>query len=187
MKAISFLFGFALIFLFLSLGRGEKDNRDPKPVTGFPFLLYDEVDTLKAINAWGDPGLWKALEWPPVPGKASIPMRLKWSQRISLKDADYVLCVFDSEGRAEPGNAPRVLILFTLGYRVKTWGSFTCEPGFEYGTIINPPGPETFFVTVNPSFRSGGELWFEKYRISPEKIEKLGEGFEHGLTKIKKS
>lgn len=181
-----FLF-LGILALGLGEARGEKDNRDAKPVTGFAFSLYDEVNTLKAINAWGDPGLWKALDWPPVPGKASIPMRLKWSQRISLKDADYVLCLFDSEGRVEPGNAPRVLILFTLGYQVKAWGTFTCEPAFGYGTIINPPGPETFFVTVNPSTRSGGEIWFEKYRISPEKIEKLGEGFEHGLSNARRS
>ena len=106
-----------------------------------------------------------------------IPMRLKWNQRVSLKDADYVLCLFDSDGHAFPGDNPRVLVLFTLRYEVTAWGFFTCEPFFGYGFIFSPlVQPNTYFITVNPSGRFGGAPWFEEYQISPQKIEKLGEG-----------
>ncbi len=51
---------------------------------------------------------------------------LRWQQRIGLQDADYILCLFDSSMHAEPGNNPRVLILLTPDYQLKTWGRFTC-------------------------------------------------------------
>ncbi|WP_395739250.1 hypothetical protein [Prosthecobacter sp.] len=105
-------------------------------------------------------------------------MRLKWQQRVTLKDAaDHVLCLFDSPFHAFPGKNPRILILFTLNYEVAAWGSFTCEPFFEHGSILNSSTqPGTRFITINSSLRSGGALWFEEYLISPRKIEKLGEG-----------
>jgi hypothetical protein len=108
---------------------------------------------------------------------------LKWQRRIALRDADYILCLFDSRIRNEPGDNPRVLILFTPDYQLKTWGRFTCEPAFDYGCIVSPLSqPHTYFVTINPSGRFGGTLWFEKYLIDPTGIRKLGEGNE--ITKI---
>ncbi len=104
---------------------------------------------------------------------------LKWQRRIALRDADYILCLFDSSMHAEPGNNPRVLILFTPDYQLKTWGRFTCEPGFEYGCVVSPLGqPHTYFVTINPSSRHGGTLFFEKYLIEAGGIRKLGQGSE---------
>jgi hypothetical protein len=158
----------------LSVRANETDNRHPKPVTVIPFALRDEVELLRAVAASGHKDLLTALDaafgkWPS--------MRLKWNQRISLKDADYVLCLFDSEGHAFPGDNPRVLILFTLRYEVAAWGAFTCEPFFGFGSILSPlEQPNTYFITVNPSGRFGGALWFEEYLISPLKIEKVGEG-----------
>jgi hypothetical protein len=38
-------------------------------------------------------------------------------------------------------------------------------------------------ITVNPSTRFGGELWFERYDIEPTKITKLGEGYSPNITK----
>lgn len=109
--------------------------------------------------------------------------RLMWERRIALRDADYILCLFDSEGRVEPGDNPRVLLLLTTDYQLKTWGRFICEPAFAYGCVINRlQQPNTYFVTINPSGRFGGELFFEKYLIDPGGIRKLGEGYE--VTKI---
>lgn len=150
-----------------------------------PFVPRDEVEVLDAIENAQDHKLLKALTRPPHSKTWNSPMRLKWNRKIALKDADYVLCLFDATGRSEPGDNPRVLVLFSPDYKVLTWGVFTCEPKFDYGTIINPifSSPDTYFVTVNPSGRNGGHLWFEKYRITATLIEKLGEGPE--ITKIK--
>jgi hypothetical protein len=163
-----------LLLCALSARADEPDNRLPKPVTVVPFALYDEVEVRHAVVASNNQELRKALF---LDSDNYIPMRLKWNQRVPLKDADYVLCLFDSEGHAFPGNNPRVLVLFTLQYKVAAWGSFTCEPFFGYGSIFSPlVQPNTYFITVNPSSRFGGALWFEEYQISPQKIEKLGEG-----------
>ena len=106
-------------------------------------------------------------------------MELKWQQRVALYDADYILCFFDSTGRAEPGNNPRVLVLFTPRYEVKSWGRFTCEPRFSAGCIINRlQKTDTIFVTINQSSRFGGEISFEKYLIAATGIRKLGWDYE---------
>ncbi|MEO6052979.1 MAG: hypothetical protein ABIP97_03110 [Chthoniobacterales bacterium] len=166
------------------MAQSDFDNRNPKPVTALSFSMYDEVHVLGAINHYGNQDLLKALGLRPDSKYWLGQLRMVWNQRISLKDADYVLCLFDPDGRVEPGHNPRVLVLFSLDYQIKTWGEFTCEPGFAFGTIINQMHtPNTFFVTVNCSHRSGGRLWFEKYRISSNRIEKLGEGPE--VTQIK--
>lgn len=108
---------------------------------------------------------------------------LKWQRRLSLRDADYILCLFDSSGHSQPGNNPRVLILFTPNYQLKTWGAFTCEPFFDNGYIISRlERLDTYFVTINPASRFGGTLFFEKYVIATDGIRKLGEGYD--LTKI---
>lgn len=178
---------FALLFL---CALPEHDNRMPKPVSpvsiaDLPFALRDEVDVLQTIAASHNQDLKTALI---LDAGNFAAMRLKWNQRVSLKDADYVLCLFDSTGHVFPGNNPRVLILFTLHYEVAAWGSFTCEPYFDYGSILNSLSePDTYFLTVNPSGRSGGALWFEKYLISPKKIEKLGEGPSYPVNSKKPS
>lgn len=106
-------------------------------------------------------------------------MALQWIRRVALVDADYILCFFDSSTRAEPGDNPRVLLLLTLDYQLKTWGFFTCEPGFASGHIVNPlHKPHTWFITVNASSRFGGELSFEKYLIASTGIRKLGWDYE---------
>lgn len=185
---LAFIYALSSCYFFIScaaLAQDPHDNRIPKPVTAIPFQLRDEVEVLDAITRSEDDGLLKAF------GRSASsdpglwgPLRLVWNQRISLKDSDYVLCLFDSEGRAQPGDNPWVLALFPLDYKVKTWALFTCEPGFAYGAIVNPLyKPDTYFITVNPSGRNGGQLWFEKYHINPARLEKLGEGLE--LTKIK--
>lgn len=108
---------------------------------------------------------------------------LKWQRRIDLRGTDYILCLFDSSMHFMPGENPRVLMLFTPDYQLKTWGRFTCEPSFDHGYVINRHEPQfTCFVTINPAYRFGGALFFEKYLIDPEGIQKLGEGME--LTKI---
>ena len=108
---------------------------------------------------------------------------LKWQRRIALRDADYILCLFDSSTHSEPGDNPRALILLTPDYKLKTWGRFTCAPFFAYGSIVSPiHQPNTYFVTINPSGRFGGTLFFEKYLIDASGIRKLGEGYE--ITKI---
>ena len=110
-------------------------------------------------------------------------LMLRWQRRVALKDADYILCLFDSSIRVEPGNNPRVLILLTPDYQLKSWGSFICEPSFASGHIINRLSQQhTYFVTVNSSGRFGGTLSFEKYLISSNGIRKLGEANE--ITKI---
>jgi hypothetical protein len=137
--------------------------------------LLDESMLLDKIASFQNDELLKALGRN-VPGQ--IYMRLKWQQRITLQDADYILCRFDSPVRIEPGNNPRALILFNSGYELKTWGRFICEPGFDSGHIINPIGrPETYFETVNVSGRSGGSLSFEKYLITPSEIQRLDRGY----------
>ncbi|MEO8206424.1 MAG: hypothetical protein ABI615_09605 [Chthoniobacterales bacterium] len=166
-----------------TMAQDDFDNREPKPVTVIPFSLHDEIAVLGAINRSENQELLKALGLRPDSKYWVGQLRMVWNQRISLKDADYVLCLFDPDGRAEPGNNPRILILLSLDYHIKTWGEFTCEPAFAFGTIINQMrAPNTFFVTVNVSSRNG-HLWFEKYRISSDRIEKLGEGPE--VTQIK--
>ena len=108
-------------------------------------------------------------------------MRLKSQQHIALVDADYILCVYDAEGRSEPGDNPRALVLFTPEYAVKTWGSFTCEPGFVFGAKVSPFWQKkTSFITINQSSRNGGQLYFEKYLIASDQIVKLGEGYDLG-------
>jgi len=110
-------------------------------------------------------------------------LALKWIRRVVLRDADYILCLFDSTVRVEPGKNSRVLLLFTPDYQLKTWGTFTCEPIFASGHLVSPLSqPNTWFITVNASERSGGALSFEKYLIKPDEIRKLGES--HELTKI---
>ena len=176
-----------ILFSSAAIAQSDFDNRRPKSVVGvsIPIPLQDEVEILDSIQRSQDQELLKALERPPHSQSFYSPLRLQWNKRISLKDADYILCLFDATGRSEPGDNPRILVLFSLDYQVRTWGAFKCEPRFDYGTIINPifSSPDTYFVTVNPSGRNGGHLWFEKYRITPTLIEKLGEGPE--LTQIK--
>ncbi len=169
----------AILLWCCPAGAQGFDNRLSKPVTSFQIPLRDEVELRDVIDHSNDQKLIEAIRVAPLGA-----LRLKWNRRIALKDADYILCLFDSPGHIEPGDNPRVLVLFTLDYKIATWGAFTCGPAFDYGAIINPifSSPNTYFVTVNPSSRSGGHLWFEKYRISPHQIEKLGEGAE--LTKI---
>ena len=87
--------------------------------------------------------------------------------------------MFDSVAHSEPGDNPRVLILLTPDYQLKTWGRFTCAPAFAYGCIVSRlEQPNTYFITINPQSRFGGTLLFEKYLISPSGIRKLGKGGE---------
>jgi len=110
-------------------------------------------------------------------------MELKWIRRVALRDADYILCLFDSSVRVEPGDNPRVLLLLTPDYQLKTWGRFTNEPSFASGHIVSPlHQTSTWFITVNSASRSGGTLSFEKYLIEPGGIRRLGSSNE--LTKI---
>jgi hypothetical protein len=110
-------------------------------------------------------------------------MKLVWQQRVALVDADYFLCLFDSSVRVEPGHNPRVLMLFTPEYELKTWAEFTNEPRFSAGCIVSPMlKPHTYFVTVNQNGRFGGAISFEKYLIRADGIRRLGTGYE--LTKI---
>ncbi len=133
----------------------------------------------KLIRSAQKPDLVKALQG----------TRMVWHGRISLKDADYYLYVFDSTGRIGPGSNPRVLILLDLRRRLKAWAPFEgqSDASFGYASIVQQQdGPKTYLVTVNPSEQLGylkGALFFEKYAIFPDRIEKLGEGLE--LTKIK--
>ena len=165
-------------FLFLLRADAQQDNRikpgykigdtlssDP----GVPLL--DEPALRTKIATFHDDELTRAL-----PARFSD---LKWQRPIALRDADYILCLFDSSVHCMPGDNPRVLILLTPDYQLKTWGRFTCEPAFAYGCIVNRPvQPNTYFVTINPQSRFGGTLLFEKYLISPTGIRKLGESGE---------
>jgi hypothetical protein len=180
------------LFLFQSAAHSQEAQKgDNRIKPGFKVgdtipesnELLDESNLFDKIASFQNDDLTKALGRD-IPAKSEFrSLRLKWQKRIALRDADYILCLFDSTAHVEPGDNPRVLILFNLGYRLKTWGQFTCAPFFAFGSILNPISkPETYFVTVNPSGRFGGELWFEKYLISADKITKLGGGCE--VTKI---
>lgn len=184
-------FVFATILLcvaFSAFASADEDNRIKPLKLGYaifsdPAPMPDEATLCARISAIKNPDLQKALGMD-ASGTPSKFIDLKWQQRIALKDADYILCLFDSEARVQPGDNPRVLVLFTPGYKLKAWAKFTCEPAFAFGTIVNRLNdPRTYFVTVNPATRFGGELYFEKYLIAPGSITKLGEGFE--ITKIR--
>lgn len=164
-----------LLFPCLAIAQNTNDNRLPKSVVGIPIPVPppDEVDIVDAIQRSQNRELLKALAKPPY--SHSMPLRLKWHRRISLKDTDYRLCLFTSDSE----NTSRVLVLLSLDDQVLTWKLFTDEPPFAYGAILYPPldSPDTYFVTVNTSSRSlGGTLWFSKYLITPTLIQKLGEG-----------
>lgn len=173
----------ALGVIFQSANADERDDYRMHKILPaghvFPFTLRDEVDVLQTIKRSNDEKLIQAIE------RGGLPLRLRWNKRIPLADADYVLCLFDSIDRIYPGNNtnPRVLVLFDLKYKIKTYGLFTHEDAFDYGAIVQrQKPPNTYFVTVNPSWRFGGCLFFEKYLITPDAITKLGEGAE--LTQI---
>ncbi len=86
-------------------------------------------------------------------------MRLKWQHHIALVDADYILCLYDSEVRVNPGNNPRVLILFTPDYVLKTWGAFDCPSEFVFGTTVSPFWQKkTWFISINHSTWIGGSI-----------------------------
>lgn len=137
--------------------------------------VYPTEDVLRTKIGESRPDVLDA-----VVGKS---MSLKWIRRVALHDADYILCLFDSSTRVEPGTNSRVLLLFTPDYQLKTWGIFRCEPAFASGHLVSPlTQPNTWFITVNASGRFGGTLSFEKYLVQSDGIRKLGEN--HELTKI---
>ena len=174
-----------ILSAFMSLvvqASAQQDNRiKPGIKVGDPIpdhveeVLLSEAALRAKIASFQNEDLTRSIA---APNSA-----LKWQHHIALRDADYILCLFDSTITVEPGNNPRVLILLTPDYKLKTWGRFTCAPAFAYGSIVSPLGqPNTWFVTINPAGRFGGTLFFEKYLIDASAIRKLGEGYE--ITKI---
>jgi hypothetical protein len=137
-----------------------------------PFVGLSEEGVLAKIALAKDAKLNAALTG----------QKLLWQNQIDLVDVDVILCLFAFNWRSDPGPNHRTLVLFTTDYRLKAWGSFECHPSFEFGTTYSPrKQTDTYFVTVNQGWPAES-LWFEKYRIISEKIERLGEGYE--LTKI---
>jgi hypothetical protein len=173
------------VLLVLGLGANaqQRDNRiKPGLKVGdvIPDYVPDKFLTEDALRekvaSFRDEGLRRA-----VAQRGGL--RLVWQQRVALVDADYFLCMFDSSVRVEPGHNPRVLILFTPDYELKSWAGFDYEPRFAAGCIVNRrQKPHTYFVTVNQSGRDGGTISFEKYLIRVDGITRLGTSNE--LTKI---
>jgi hypothetical protein len=171
----------SLVFLaslaLLAPANAQQDNRVKPLNINTPVFTKEVVLTEPALRAkiaaLHNAGLTHSIKG----------FTLSFQQRIALRDADYILCLFDYPLRAF-GEAPRVLVLLTPDYKLKTWGRFTCGPFFGSGFIVNPSQQlnNTYFVTVNPEGRFGGALFFEKYLISPKGIRKLGQGYE--VTKI---
>jgi hypothetical protein len=157
------------------------DNRLPKSAVGVVFHIAppDEVEVLQLIRDAQKPGLSKAMHG----------LRMEWHGQISLKDADYYLYLFDSVSRINPGTTQRVLVLLDLRRHLKTWAVFDAnlDAFFGYGAIVQQTGgPKTYFITVNSTdwfSHFHNALFFEKYAIFPDRIEKLGEGLE--LTALK--
>lgn len=161
----------------------QNYNRLKSAVSSLPLSLLDESRIFDTIASQQNKELTKALGREDLSAAPLHSLRLQWQQRIALKGADYILCLFDSAFHMAPGNNPRVLILFTPDYKLKTWGSFACEPAFAFGSLMNRlSDSDTYFITINPQHRFGGVLWFEKYLITPDRIHKIGEGAE--ITKI---
>jgi hypothetical protein len=104
---------------------------------------------------------------------------LVWHEQITLDNKHYTVCVFDSPFHLMPGNNPRVLVLMDRDKKIVTWSQFACEPAFRFGSIVqNISDNIPYLVTINPSSRFGGELWFERYKIETSKFTKVGEGVD---------
>lgn len=112
-----------------------------------------------------------------VEGQIVFP--LVWQEQVTLENRNYTVCVFDCPFHVVPGNNPRVLVLMDRDKKIVTWNQFTCEPAFRFGSIIrNISDDIPYLITINPSSRFGGELWFERYKIETSKFTKIGEGYD---------
>ena len=104
---------------------------------------------------------------------------LVWHEQVTLENKNYTVCVFDSPIHAEPGANPRVLVLMNHNNKIVAWNEFTCAAFFKFGSITQKLSDKTpYLITINPSWRFGGELWFERYKIEVSKFTKVGEGFD---------
>jgi hypothetical protein len=157
-------------------GNETTDNRWPKYVEGTTFAIDppDEVEVLDLIRVAQKPDLSKAMQG----------LRMEWHGKIALKDDDDYLYLFDSSFRMIPGTTSRVLVLLDMRRHFKTWAKFNAnvEAYFGYGTIVQEQkGTNTYLITVNTSGQHNGlngALFFEKYAIFPNRIEKRGENTE---------
>jgi hypothetical protein len=179
-----------LVLLFGAVLYGD-DNRY-KSMDGIPTLIPPPENTaiIDAIYQSQDMQLLSALKRHPEDKHKSIPLSLVWNKPVALSDADYQLAIFDADGFSGFGAVPRVLVLFrqkSKGLEIVTWKEFQSPHGFVFASTIFPlnPAKETHLVTVNSVSKAGGELYFERFNITAQGIEKLGEGANPQM--IKKS
>ncbi len=178
MKTLAYIVS-ALAIVGNTLSQPDN-NRFKAYEAGDPVTIANKVptsaDIVDYIFLGGDPKLLDAIGRGPE-SLLGFTFPLVYSRPVALFDGDYIIAIFDSPVTVSPGENPRVIILFEANGNIVSWDTFHRNGTFLAAAIVQSHGDrETHLITMNQTTRFEGELNFERYRLSANKIAKIGEG-----------